>query len=284
MDAVVADADGAMNDLDAARRVLATIPDLPGGEPKIERLRGGVMNASYRVDYGSETFVLRLSSATGRADARHPQIEWQAQELAAAAGLAPAIVHADPAAGVLLSEYLPGRAWSAADLDDDVRLAVLADLLRRVHALPPCGTEYAGTAAARTYFETLRAAGRDDAFARRCLEIVETTPPETRLACCHNDVVAENVIGDAEPKLIDWEYAGDNDPMFDLASLIGWHDLDEWQVDVLLGAYTAEAGVEARERLDRQWRRFDAIQWLWLAERMPEDPRLDTIRRRLEKW
>lgn len=271
-----------MNGIDAARRALATIPGLPGGEPVVERLHGGVMNTSYRVAYGTRAFVLRLSSGSGRADARHAEVERRVQRQAAEQGLAPAVVHADAGKGILLSEFLPGRAWRPTDLEDDARLESLAQLLRRVHRLPICGTPYAGLEAARTYFEGLEAAGRAGDIARHCLAIVETTPVEVSLACCHNDVVAENVVGDIEPKLIDWEYAGDNDPLFDLASLIGWHDLGERQVDVLLGAYASEACAEAGERLDRQRRRFDAIQWLWLAEGMPEDPRLDRIRRRLE--
>lgn len=270
-----------MNGVDAARRALATIPGLPG-EPVVERLHGGVMNESYRVECGAWAFVLRLSSGSGRADARHAEVEQRVQRQAAEQGLAPAVVYADPAEGILLSEFLPGRSWRPTDLEDGARLESLAQVLRRVHRLPACGTPYAGREAARTYFRGLEAAGRAGNFARHCLATVETTSDAESLACCHNDVVAGNVIGEQAPRLIDWEYAGDNDPLFDLASLIGWHDLDERQVDVLLGAYATEAGAAARERLDRQRRRFDAIQWLWLAEGMPENPRLDRIRRRLE--
>jgi thiamine kinase-like enzyme len=79
--------------------------------------------------------------------------------------------------------------------------------------------------------------------------------------------VAANVIDGGNLLLIDWEYSCDNDPMFDLASVIGFHNLDASLTDVLLSAYAGGADAALRERLDEQVRVYDAIQWLWLASR-----------------
>jgi thiamine kinase-like enzyme len=85
--------------------------------------------------------------------------------------------------------------------------------------------------------------------------------------CCHNDVVASNVIAEPDLKLLDWEYACDNDPMFDLASLIGFHNLGIDRQSVLLNAYAGGMDSGLAERLEIQVRLYDAIQWLWLANR-----------------
>ena len=84
---------------------------------------------------------------------------------------------------------------------------------------------------------------------------------------------------DGKLNLIDWEYACDNDPLFDLASAIGFHNLDERRQQVFLDAYAGGADSELRERLARQLRIYDAIQWLWLANRQLASPRSEQARR-----
>ena len=79
--------------------------------------------------------------------------------------------------------------------------------------------------------------------------------------------------------MIDWEFACDNDPMFDLASAIGYHNLDADCAGTLLDAYTGGADGEAKERLDEQVRVYDAIQWLWLATRHLVYPSREQARR-----
>ena len=72
--------------------------------------------------------------------------------------------------------------------------------------------------------------------------------------------------------LLDWEYACDNDPMFDLASVIGFHDLGAKRTEILFHAYSGGADSTLRERLDMQIRLFDAVQWLWFAARHSVSP------------
>ena len=75
--------------------------------------------------------------------------------------------------------------------------------------------------------------------------------------------------------------------MFDLASLIVYHDLDEATADVLLNAYAGGSVPELRERLEVQIRVYGAILWLWLASRHmlspnpPQAGRLENLRRKL---
>src|SRR5690606_23928984 len=129
------------------------------------------------------------------------------------------------------------------------------------------GVTFDARAAGERYLAFLEPHEEFRALARRCCDIVASLPTPADPVCCHNDVVARNVVAGPGLKLIDWEYACDNDPLFDLASLIGYHDLDASQVDAFLGAYAGSAAAEHRERLDLQLRLFDALQWPWLAIR-----------------
>ena len=67
--------------------------------------------------------------------------------------------------------------------------------------------------------------------------------------------------------LLDWEYACDNDPLFDLASLIGYHNLSDKKAHDLLSAYAGGPDPAMADLLEEQVRLYDAIQWLWLANR-----------------
>ena len=116
-------------------------------------------------------------------------------------------------------------------------------------------------------------------FASRCVDVISSVPAAGQLVCCHNDIVADNIISSQPLKLIDWEYASDNEPFFDLASIICFHNLDESKSHVLLDAYSGGANAELRERLIDQMRVFDAIQWLWLASRHLIVPRRENVAR-----
>lgn len=277
----MAGANGAMTYFSTPRDALVSIPGWAGSNALIRPLTGGFNNRSYKVTVEDRHYVLRLASDTSQHDARNFTMEQQVHTAAAAAGIAPAIVYAKPEHGLLLCEFLPGRTWQNSDLLEDRNLHAIADLLRKVHELPRCGQMFPATKAAEAYGKTLAKQDADHETAALCIDIVATSPTVTDVACCHNDVVAGNIIGDNPPRLIDWEYARDNDPLFDLASLIGWHDIDGRRIDVLLGAYSNGASASLRRRLLQRMRQFDALQWLWLAARGGDVSRMVRVRERL---
>ena len=266
---------------------LSGIPGWKGKAATCRELKGGLTNRTYLVECADASFVLRLDAAhtsTFNPD-RFGEIEIQKQ--AAAAGLAPELIFADADSGILLSRYVPGRSWDASDLDDNKNLEALADLLRRVHDLPASGILFDPNNVAKRYVGNLETHDGLHVFALRCEEIIADIPMSGKPRCCHNDVVAANIIGDPALKLLDWEYACDNDPMFDLASLIGFHNLEDDRQSVLLNAYAGGIDCVLKERLDVQVRLYDAIQWLWLANRQVRTPtseqaaRLEELQQRL---
>ena len=251
---------------------LSGIPGWNGKAATWRELKGGLTNRTYLVECADESFVLRLDAAHTRVfnPDRFGEIEIQKQ--AAAAGLAPELIFADADSGILLSRYVPGRSWDASDLDDNKNLEALADLLRRVHDLPASGILFEPNSVAKRYAGNLKTHHGLHEIALRCAEIIAAIPMSEKSRCCHNDVVAANIIADPALKLLDWEYACDNDPMFDLASLIGFHDLEDDRRSVLLNAYAGGNDFVLKERLDVQIRLYDTIQWLWLANRQVLTP------------
>ena len=87
------------------------------------------------------------------------------------------------------------------------------------------------------------------------------------LCCCHNDLVGENIIAAPDLKFLDWEYACDNNPLFDLATIVEHHELSEAQGRALLDAYFEGSGESWYPKLVEQQKLYLALLWLWLASR-----------------
>lgn len=244
------------------------IARVPGWDPSdvdiIERL-DGLTNRSYGVRLDSRSYVLRVDAAHTAAFALDRQREHDIMRAAAAKGLAPEVVFAEQ--GILVTEYIDGPVWSADEVSETKRLEQLAGLLRRVHELPLSGHRMDAAQVAATYLEAIPGHGKHRSLAEQCVASIEQWGSDGEARLCHNDVIAANIIGDESPMMLDWEYACDNDALFDLACLIEYHHLDDDSADVLLSAYTGSAEPSSRERLADQRRRYDALQFLWFAAR-----------------
>jgi thiamine kinase-like enzyme len=175
--------------------------------------------------------------------ARHLDLDRRAEpgvlRVASAAGLGPSVLHADADRGLLLTAWLPGRAWSAADLQDAGNLECAAALLRRLHATPLAAPVVDLNAAISRYAAK---AGAPFVAEGRVAhqQLAQSLAGGAEPRCfCHNDATPGNFIvspgGDL--KLIDWEYAGLCYPGFDLAGLAIGAELATDQVRLLLGAY-----------------------------------------------
>lgn len=255
---------------------LAGVPGIDAGRARFEQLRGGLRNRVYLVSDGERHCVIRCTVGKGGIDPERT-CEVEIQRAAAAAGIAPAVLFADE--GVLVSEYLRGTAWKDKDLAVGSNVERLGELLRRVHALPRCGTSIDLRAMCAQYEKTLHQNEELRGIAARCTDIVDEDPVDTDVACCHNDIVASNVLDSGDLRLLDWEYACDNDPLFDLASVVAYHDLDDTIRDRLLDAWAGGRDPVLAERLAAKIRVFDAVQWLWLASRQVQSPSTDQARR-----
>jgi thiamine kinase len=272
-----------LNAIETAHEILSGIPGWKTERVSVSVIDGGLTNRTLLVERDGERFVLRVEDT--HTDAFPLDREREAVILRSAyqAGIAPEPVFADPDSGVLLCRYVAGRVLNEDDLRSVTTLHEIAELMRKVHALPPSGYVFDPSSVPGIYADTLRAHAERFSFLQRCLGIVAEIPAPTNPSCCHNDIVAANIIASPSLSLVDWEYACDNDPLFDLASLIGYHDLPDEASRVLLRAY---AGDELKwDRLQRQLRLYDALQWLWFASRqvITFEPRIDARLAELEQ-
>lgn len=66
---------------------------------------------------------------------------------------------------------------------------------------------------------------------------------------CHNDINGDNcLLNDQQFEVIDWEFAGFNDPAYDFGRVIAGYELDDPDIDAILEAYFGRPATEL-ERL-----------------------------------
>jgi thiamine kinase-like enzyme len=204
----------------------ACLPEvLRGPQTTIERTASGLSGAGvYRVQSGERALVLKVAAEGAPAEAWRHTLHLQQE--AAEAGLAPRVVHVDEDRRAVLTEFVVDRSYAALYLNPTTHAAALkklAELLRRVHALPL--RKEAEPRDPRAFlaaqWSLLCARGSPPPFVSEAVDRVlrEEAPASDRPAVLsHNDPNPTNLVFDGERLLLlDWEAAGPNDAYFDLA-------------------------------------------------------------------
>ncbi len=262
---------------------LAGMPQFAGtslDRPEVERI-GGLTNRNYRITVGQEGYVLRLAGVgTGayidrRAEAHNARV-------AAAAGVNAEVLFFDADDGRMLCRYVDGVTMTAEHFRDLTRVERAARAFRQMHAFPEL---FAGRfdvfAKIDEYLALLRRNqaripdGYDQlqAAAEGAREVLAERPAP--LAPCHNDPLAENFLDTGERMVIvDWEYAGMNDPMWDLGDLSVEAEFGPAQDAALLRAYfDGEPPAAAAGRMVLSKGLCDLVWTLWgLIQVMNDNP------------
>ncbi len=238
----------------------------------IERVEQGHTQSAYRLSLSGRRALFKYeeSNRSPFKISRHDEAE--IQRLAASRGLAPGVYYVDD--DCLLTEYIDARVLDKSDFHDEEMLVRIGLRLRELHALPLCGQRFNGMAAA-AYYATH---APDQKTAERCLAAVAALPWESaELAFCHNDLAMGNLLVDDEIRFIDWEYACDNSPLFDVATVIAHHRLSARETAVLAEAYFGTCTDDHLARLAIYERAYHALHWLWVAARDPGDRLLNQL-------
>ena len=241
--------------------VLAGIEGWAGAT--VSRLDGGLNNHTWRVDKDGASAVLKIDDRPRGEPFNTRRQEADIQMRAFEAGLANRVLYVSET--VYLTEFIDGTVWSLDSLHEEDNLRQLGVALRELHALPLTGRVFDAAGAARDYAR--RITNADERKVRECLRTIEAAPRPRNLCCCHNDLVAENIITVPGVRFLDWEYACDNDPFFDLATVAAHHDLTEAQRRTLLVAYLGGEDSHWHDYLAQQAELYVALLYLWSHSR-----------------
>jgi len=194
------------------------------GRIDIAPLSGGITNRNYLVRDGGRRVVARLGGDIPVHGVMRFN-EHAASRAAAAAGISPAVRHAEP--GLLVLDYVEGGSLTPEQVRADRDRCVA--LVRAAHM--QVGRHLRGPALAFNVFHILsdyahtlrerscRHAAALPGFAAAAAALQSALGP-IELVFAHNDLLAGNIIDDGSRLwLIDWDYAGFNTPLFDLGGL-----------------------------------------------------------------
>jgi thiamine kinase-like enzyme len=270
-----------------ARRVLGELGWLRPEEAAaatIMRL-GGLTNLVFRVELGAERRVLRIPGK-GTEEYINRGHEAQAARETARVQVSPEVLQFDTASGVMLTRYVEGAVTMT---PENFRTrpgapARAGAVLRKLHGssavfafrfeLFAMIDEYLKVLAAR---ETRLPDGYHELVAEAAGVRAALAAHPLPLAACHCDPLCENFLDTGERMwLVDWEYSGMNDPLWDLGDVSVEGGFDARQDEEMIGAYfggdprPAELGriVIYKAMCDLLWTLWGLIQH---ANRNPVD-------------
>lgn len=221
--------------------IAARIPALQGFTGTPRRL-GGLTNRVWHLG----GHVLRIPGE-GTAEYIDRSNEATAARAAAAAGVSPEVLHADPASGLMVTRFIPDTVTMTPDLFRS-RPGSPARAARALRQLHDSGVVFPARFDLFAMIDDYRAllAGKSVAppegydAALREADRVRTALAAHPLpqAPCHCDPLCENFLDTGSRMwIVDWEYSGMNDPMWDLGDLSVEAGFDAAQDAAMLTAY-----------------------------------------------
>lgn len=207
-------------------------------------LGGGITNTNFTVEDQGERFVVRVGDDIPiHGVMRFNEIA--AARAAHAAGISPEIVYS--AEGVFIMRFIDGHTLTETEVRVPQNLERIIPLIQVCHAEIP--KHFQGPAlvfwpfhVCRNYARTAREGNsRMMDILPRFLDIneeLEKSVGDIKLVFGHNDLLAANFIDDGKRLwILDWDYAGYNTALFDLANLSSNNELSLEQEDWVLESY-----------------------------------------------
>jgi thiamine kinase-like enzyme len=227
-------------------------------------------NRNLKVSTEDARFVVRIAARSAGLLAIDRDDEYHNSMAAAAAGVGAPVIEYRPDLGVLVVGFLDAHTCSPEDLTDGARLRRVAYACRQLHAGPRFRNTFDMFRLQAYYLSIVQ--GRGFRLPPRYLDFLPQVG-RTRAALassdegtvpCNNDLLAGNCLDDGQRVwLIDYEYAGNNDPCFELGNLWSESALTLDHLDELITSYYGrfDAHKAARARLQGLMSKYGWTLW-----------------------
>jgi thiamine kinase-like enzyme len=241
----------------------------------VERL-AGLTNRNYRIVDQDKSYVLRIPGE-GTSDYINRRHEAVAARISADVGVNAPLIHFDESDGLMLTEFIDSAVTMNGDRFRDMgSVARAAIAFKRIHTSGRSfATEFNLFQKMDEYLDYLgkKEARIPDGYSevQREAEAVRAALGKhpSKLVPCHCDPLAENFLDTGSRVfIIDWEYAGNNDPMWDLGDVSVEAGFDPDQDALMMSTYfggkppAAQAGrmVMYQAMCDLLWTLWGVIQ------------------------
>lgn len=220
-------------------------------------MKTGMTNQSYSFCTKGKKYIIRIPGE-GTSLLINRRSEYDVYRSVENVNISEDIHFFDPDSGMKIASFLEGYSPCKADSFDDVAKCMHA--LRRFHNLKLSVTHTFDLWQQIDYYESLLDGQHScypdypetKAAVLALRDFIEKQPREWTL--CHIDSVPDNFLikesgnGEQKVRLIDWEYAGMQDPHVDIAMFAVYSMYDRFSVDRLIDLYFPE-GCSAQTRM-----------------------------------
>ena len=222
---------------------------------------GGMTNKNYRICVKGSRYILRVAG-TGTEQMINRNTEMFNSAIASEKGYNVEVPYFNLETAVKISKFIENaETLTHRSIKKEENLKQVTDILRDLHESTDfhMDNEFNVFRELEKYEDILRK-DRGDFFEDYDEVRAKVMALEEELKVCkrvfvpsHNDLVSENLVKDTEGRiyLIDWEYSGVNDDMWDLAALSLENEFSEDDIELMFRLYFKgkEADKDSRRRL-----------------------------------
>lgn len=239
------------------------IKSVLGKDAHIEhQIMGGMMNESFLVRAHRKPYILYIPT-THANEMVNRYLERDNQIIVYNLGLTSKNVYFDPDKGIKINEYIEG---SPLDKVDKIDLYRVAGLIKYLHnSTIKCQEDYRPFRRLLLYEKEgntyISKRSKDYLMLREYLFSFQEYLESQDKVLCHNDAQKSNIIKNVKNGwyyLIDFEFMGNNDPIYDIATY-GNGDVEEGRQ--LLSAYFGNTETDDEIKRYYLWRLFVSLQW-----------------------
>lgn len=261
----------------AIDRAIAKVPFLAESKNiKKIPLSGGITNLNFRIDADGKSYVIRLTGENTELLGIKRDVEYAANYAAGQLGIAPEVLHFIEPENYIVTRFINGKPIPP---DTIKQPDYLARVVRKIRLFHVRGPKLKGEFNVFRRVEMLEKVSKsnngkfpfDWDWIMQTMRKVEKTL--SKAPCtptpCHDDLLnlnwlEEDVPGEiGEIRLLDWEYAGMGDPVYDLANFCSHHRLSDEGVRFLLNEYFGEATLKHFARLKLLWPMSEIHEAMW---------------------
>ena len=231
----------------------------------VSPLVGGMMNQSYIISSNSKKYVLYIATEQAN-EMVDRELEKENQKIIADLGLTSRNLYFDTKTGTKANEYIEGDSLNKLDTFNAKKVA---GLLKAMHESGKLSREDYRPFERFIAYEKEAKSLSDISY--EGYEELHTLIFENRnfleqqkMTICHNDAQKSNIVRDLQDNyyLIDFEFMGNNDPIYDIATF--GNNIVQEGYDVLLEYYNGNPTIEQKKRYFL-WRIFVSLQWYNVA-------------------
>ncbi len=244
---------------------------------------GGMTNKNYKVRANNQDFVLRVPG-NGTEEMISRKDEIKNAVYANKIGVDAELIYFNEDTGIKISRFVENaETLSPESAKKQSSMIMVTDILRKLHNSKLGMDNNFDIYNKIEKYEQLLIKGNANNFndyyevKEKVLELDSIMKElDVKLTPCHNDTVAENFIrsGDNTMYLIDWEYGGMNDPMWDLAAHCLENNFSEDEEELFLKLYfegDVEEKYKKRVLINKVYQDFLWSTWTNIKEAKGDD-------------